>query len=117
MVGIFFFVGCELIIDAVPLEYGEMYGDTIQHGSHYDYWQYFIPTNEAEIALKERAYDAYPRGRVIFFPKQEYYRLYADRCLIDEQIRMVIQTFKLENVTISRDEHYKCARCNPEFVE
>ena len=80
-VGIFFYVECEIITDAVPVESGEPYGEAVQHGGHYDHWDSLVPKNTAERKLKARAYDAYPRGRVIHFPKPKIYRLYADRCL------------------------------------
>ena len=80
-VGIYWFIDNEVIKDAVPYKDGEPYGEAIQHGGHYDFWQALQPTTEIERKLKSRAYDAYPRGRVIYFPKKNMCRIYHDFCL------------------------------------
>jgi hypothetical protein len=80
-VGIFFFIDNEILMDAVHIEKGEAYGDAIQHGGHYEFWESLKPNILAERKFKARAYDAYPRGRVVYFPKKEKYIIYADRCI------------------------------------
>lgn len=67
-VGIFFKVGDDFLIDAVPVQAGEPYGDAIQHGGHYDYHEIFRPTVPVERRFKAHDYDYYPRGRVSTSP-------------------------------------------------
>lgn len=118
-VGIFFYVDGEIIIDAVPFESGEPYGEAVQHGGHYDYWDALIPKTLVERKFKARAYDAYPRGRVVYYPKRKIFRLYSDRCLKADDLNAVKEKFGLETVKVEfeTDEHYQCAKCNPNFLD
>lgn len=118
-VGIFFFVGGEILMDAVPVDDGEPYGYAIQHGSHYGFWESLAPKTQGERSLKARAYDAFPRGRVVFFPEEDRFGIYADRCLTKEELNVVIERFELcgVNIEIHNDKHYQCARCNPWFMD
>lgn len=65
-VGIFFVVNGDLVFDAVPLEQGELYGDTVGFSGHYDYWEALAPKNPTEHLFKNHAYDYFPRGRVVY---------------------------------------------------
>lgn len=117
-VGIFFFVAGKIIMDAVPLEQGEPYGDAIQHNSHYEFWERLVPKNIAERNLKSRDYNAYPRGRVVYFQKQKTFRIYRDACLKPEkEIEKVIAKFELagEKMELMKDAHYKCEACEFAF--
>lgn len=118
-VGIFFYVDDEIVVDAVPVGSGEPYGEAVQHGGHYDYWDFCIPKTAAERKLKARAYDAYPRGRVVYFPKRKIFRVYADRCLKASAFNAVKETYGLEAVKVEfeTDVHYQCAKCNPSFLD
>ena len=119
-VGIFFFVGKEILMDAVPAAEGEPYGDAIQHGGHYEFWESLAPKTLAERKFKARPYDAYPRGRVIYFPKKKKYRIFHDLCLkLNVELIIVAEKFKLADVDreLENDEHYKCSRCNPHFLD
>ncbi len=116
-VGIFFVVEGELILDAVPLEQGERYGDTVGFGGHYDYWQALVPQNSAEQLFKSHAYDYYPRGRVVYFMKSGDFRLYADRCIRQADVGKIAKAFRLPSCRLARDEHYQCAGCNLEYVD
>jgi len=88
-VGIFFVVDGQLLVDAVPLEQGEPYGNTRGHGSHYDFWESLAPGNDGERRFKARAYDTYPRGRVVYFTQEKRFVLYADRCLNRDKLKWV----------------------------
>lgn len=119
-VGIFFFVGDQILIDAVPVEQGERYGDAVQHGGHYEFWERLVPNGIAERSFKSRPYDAYPRGRVVYFPKRKKFCLYHDVCLRPErEIREVIEAFEIFDVKMEllRDGHYKCGECTRYFLE
>ena len=119
-VGIFFFVDSKIIMDTVPVDKGEPYGDAVQHGGHYDFWKSLVPKTMAEKKFKARAYDAYPRGRVVYFPKRKRYRIYHDLCLkLNAELIIVTEQFNLKDVAIEfgKDEHYKCAVCNDNFLD
>ena len=118
-VGIYWFIDNEVIKDAVPYKEGEPYGEAIQHGSHYEFWEALQPTTEIERKLKSRAYDAYPRGRVVFFPARKAFCIYLDRCLDSDDSIRIDEAFEIEDFDIEYgdDEHYRCAGCNPFFVD
>ena len=118
-VGIYWFIDNEVIKDAVPYKEGEPYGEAIQHGSHYEFWEALQPTSEIERKLKSRAYDAYPRGRVVFFPARKVFCIYLDRCLDSDDSVRIDEAFEIEDFDIEYgdDEHYRCAGCNPFFVD
>lgn len=115
-VGIFFFVGDKILMDAVPAEKGEPYGEAMQHGNHFEFWKKLTPRSVTERKFRSRAYNAYPRGRVVYFPEKNKYCIYYDSCLeVDDEIIIVTEKFELigVNIELSYDEHYKCAKCNP----
>lgn len=119
-VGIFYFIDEQVILDAVPVEKGAPYGDAIQHGSHYEFWESLIPKTKTEKRLKSRAYDAYPRGRVIYFPKKNIYRIYYDYCIdFSDYMPLITDSFGLDDVEVEfeYDEHYQCSGCNPNFID
>ena len=116
-IGIFFVVNGAVIADAVPLDQGEHYGDTIGFGGHYDFWLALLPKTPAEQLFKSHAYDYFPRGRVVYFKKSQNFRLYADRCISKIGITNVASTFQLAAYRLARDEHYQCAKCNTEFFD
>lgn len=119
-VGIFFFIDSEILMDAVAIEEGEAYGDALQHGGHYEYWEKLNPQTLAERKFKTRAYDAYPRGRVVYFPKKVKFHIYYDPCLGKGSRLDAIRTlFGLtgQDVEFAQDEHYQCANCNPHFLD
>ena len=118
-VGIYWFIDNEVIKDSVLYKEGESHGEAIQHGSHYDFWQALQPTTEIEKKLKSRPYDAYPRGRIVFFPARKVFRLYLNTCLDSDDDVIVLESFEIEDFDIEfgDDEHYRCAGCNPFFVD
>ncbi len=116
-VGIFFVVNNEVLFDAVPLQNGEKYGNFIEYGGHYDFWEKLIPNNAIEQAFKDRAYDAYPRGRVVYFIREQKFRLYADKCLNSNDLLLVKKVFELKNAVRTQDEHYQCASCNQDYMD
>ena len=80
-VGIYFVVQGEVICDTVSVEQGEPYGEAIEHGGHNDFHEMLLPSCAIERIFKMKPYDFFPRGRVVFFPLLNVFRLYADRCL------------------------------------
>jgi hypothetical protein len=118
-VGIFWLVDKEILTDAVCLSRAEPYGEALQYGGHYEFWDSLKPKTATQQRFKARAYDAYPRGRVVYFPKKKAFVIYADTCLIREDINAVARHFKIENLQfkIQTDEHYQCAGCNPYYAD
>jgi hypothetical protein len=119
-VGIFFFVGSAIIVDKVPVERGEPYGIAVQYGGHYEFWSRLRPKTPTEKKFKARAYDAFPRGRVVYFPGRDRYLIYYDGCLgLNVELKIVAAKFELEesDLEFAKDEHYKCAKCNPYFMD
>lgn len=116
-VGIFFVVKNQVLFDAVAVQQGERCDNFIEHGGHYDFWDKLIPRNEIEQAFKDRAYDAYPRGRVVYFIREQKFRLYADSCLSSNDLQLVKEVFGIKNAVRAKDEHYQCASCNPDFMD
>ena len=118
-VGIFYFIDNELLVDDITLDEAEPYGEVLQHGGHYELWEALMPKTRAENKFKVRAYDAYPRGRVVYFYATKKFCIYADRCLTKNEILIVKARFRLESfdAATERDEHYKCARCNPYYMD
>ena len=116
-VGIFYLVQRSLLIDATPLEQGELYGDAINFSGHFEYWQALDAKNAIEQLFKSHAYDYYPRGRVVYFNQTKTFKLYADRCITKADIKKIAIAFQLPAHRLARDEHYQCAICNPDYLD
>ena len=95
-VGIFWYVDGVVIGDTAPQEEAEPYGDALQYGGHYDFWEGLVPGTVQERTFKSYAYDYYPRGRMVLFAKRQTVRLYVDRCMDDDVINATLAFF--ENV-------------------
>lgn len=121
-VGIFFRVGETWLIDAVEVGSGESYGDAVEHGGHYDYWQALQPQRPAERAFRAHDYDYFPRGRVVYFPAVERFRIYVDDCITEGQQADLLLQFGLTDVSAEFEgtedgTHYVCASCSPSYLE
>ena len=116
-IGIFFIVQGHLLVDATPIERGELYGDAINFSGHFDYWEELNPVSTTEEIFKSYAYDHFPRGRVVYFVKTDSFKLYADCCISNVEIEKVSATFQLPTYKLARDEHYQCAMCNPDYLD
>ncbi len=69
-VGIFWSIDDVIVGDGLYLQEAEEYGDALQYGEHYDFWEKLKPVNDTQMKLKSHAYDFYPRGRMVCFPKR-----------------------------------------------
>ena len=118
-IGIFFKVGTDFLIDAVPLDEGEPYGDAIGYSGHYDFHENLASSTPPEHRFKAHDYDYYPRGRVVGFPKKNSFTLYTDPCLTPDDINRIISLFALDGQTVevAGDEHYRCSTCNKHYLE
>ena len=118
-VGIYWSVDDVIIGDAVYLQEAEPYGDALQHGGHYEFWEKLQAGNDSERKFKSHAYDYYPRGRMVCFLKRETVRLYVDRCMDNDVLNAVLDFFEHRDypIEIENDAHYRCAGCNRHFTE
>lgn len=116
LVGIFFFINGEIIIETTELKDAEEYGDfKIHKRSHYDMW-----ISELE-KRTHKPYDYFPRGRVVYNYKDNYFRIFIDRCINKSEIIDRIKTaFCIQRQKIDfvdDDFHYTCHNCNKFYVE
>jgi len=118
-VGIYWSVNDVIVGNAVYLHEADEYGDAIQYGGHYEFWEKLKPSNDAELKLKAHAYDYYPRGRMVCFPQRNKVRLYVDRCMDNDVINEALDFFEHQEyrIEIENDEHYQCAECNRHYLE
>jgi len=118
-VGIFWLVDNIIVGDAVNLDEALPYGEALQYGGHYEFWNKLKAGNDAEYKLKSDAYDYYPRGRMVCFPKRQTVRLYVDHCMNDDAVNSALAFFSPQGyeVEIDTDDHYRCAGCNPHYME
>ena len=60
-------------------------------------------------------FDYYPRGRIIYNLKEKIYYIYYDKCLENciEKLGIIPQN---EKVKLLHDYHYKCHKCNKNYI-
>jgi hypothetical protein len=61
-----------LLVDSVPIEQAEAYGDFLDHGGHYEFWTAMARVSAQELrkrnlpdVAKWSEYEEWPRGRVV----------------------------------------------------
>jgi hypothetical protein len=80
-VGICGFVEGSVIGDSVELCDAEQCGDVLRYGDHQRLWDLVASRNGIDGECPSRVYDYYPRGRMVFLPRNRTARLYVDECL------------------------------------
>lgn len=78
-----------LLADKTPIDKGEVYGDCITHPvGHYDFWDGLSELGAKSLAIRGlptapawHEYEEFPRGRVVYWPKEKRFVIYADRRL------------------------------------
>ena len=53
----------------------------------------------------------FPRGRVMFDTSQNRHIIYADRCIMVNEVVRIKDLFQTINAQVCRDEHYRCDKC------
>ena len=105
-----------LLCDKVLLVQGELYGDAITWGEHYNFWERLRYQKSPHALTQVPAwseYEEWPRGRVIYDTQKEKFIVYADRKLLTEAARQAImKAFSLpaSNTSYYPDSHYKSIR-------
>jgi hypothetical protein len=112
-VGIFWIYGGKLILDTTPLSVAENYGEAMTHPrSHIDHWTQLQRRGAAPVDVD---YEDPPRGRVVYYPREERFMIYADRCFLVRKdfVRQIIAEMHLpaKRITTSSDDHYRCMMC------
>lgn len=121
-VGIYWLVsdrdgGSRLLTDSTRLAEAEPYGDHLTHPrGHYEVWESWKSLNPAQRsglsipnAVLHGEYEAFPRGRVVYFVPSDTFTIYADRRLQKPRVVSEIKfCFGLESarVRVLSDEHY-----------
>jgi hypothetical protein len=111
-VGIFWHFDDRLIIDSTPMSKAEPYGDNLGHPTgHIDHWALLQQTGAVP---PEVEYENPPRGRVVYYKRQETFHLLADRCILDRKdlIAQIKKELHLpKNTKTGTDAHYRCFHC------
>jgi hypothetical protein len=117
----------ELYMSDVSVREAVSYGDlkTYDRVDHYGYWngtlrRMLVRVENGNI-YRDKDYDFFPRGRVVYDTREDVYYLYLDRCLIKNQhlVNEIIEAMYLPRmkVSVDTDSHYKCRACNPHYAD
>lgn len=111
-IGLFFVAPEGLLVRTYDKKEGEGKGGLIipPHG-HEQVWR-----EQFEKDYK-KAYDCFPRGRVVYNTTSGQYVIYHDRCIKPAELRAVALQFGLENEAVRKsvDIYYDCERCQNLF--
>jgi len=119
LVGIFFYANSSLHIESTPLSQAERRGeDFLLHaGDLKYYWENTLAPSIP--GHRDKSYDFFPRGRVVYSIKDGKFLLYHDICIPQTQITGVMAIMNLPeppDTVIDLDVHYRCASCNGNYV-
>ena len=113
MVGIFWVMGGKLILDTTPVSQAEKYGEAKTHP--WGHLQHWTELQRIGAMSPDIEYDDPPRGRAVYFPRDEKFVVYADRCILARKcfLRQIMAEMNLppSRTKTSSDEHYRCLRC------
>lgn len=79
--------------------------------SHYQEWYRGI----LKTKYKNKDFASFPRGRVIYDSRTSEHIIYADKCILDYEIRKIAKYFEAEKYRVCRDLHYRCDNCLTDF--
>ena len=110
-----------LLADMTPIEQAEDYGDCRTHAAgHAEFWEKLARLGAS--GLKKRSlptapawhkYEAVPRGRVVYWPGQDRFVIYADRRLQGAAfIAQIVAAFGIPvgRYEVKGDPHYRAVR-------
>lgn len=112
-VGIFWLFDDKLIFDSTPLSKAEPYGTALTHpDGHIDYWTRLQHTGAVPAEVE---YEEPPRGRVVFYTREQRFHLFADKCILSQRkvVGKIMDAMHLPpgKTSEGRDEQYQCSRC------
>lgn len=121
-VGIFWGIGDQdrrftLLADKTPIDQGEVYGVCVTHSTgHYEFWEQLSALGAPALvsrglpsALAWYEYEDFPRGRVVYWPDQKRFVIYADRRLQNASfIALIVTDFNIPAgaYVVKSDSHY-----------
>lgn len=117
-VGLFWLVDNCLVAAGKVLRLADWYGENMTydggHAEHWERWQKAGPSWLKQVglplAILVSEYDDHPRGRIVYHPNDQEFRIYADARLLGEHALSEIRNrFALGNskVAVWRDTHYR----------
>lgn len=122
-VGIFWFIsdtdgGPTLLADKTPIDAAEPYGECLTHPTgHAEFWDALARLGAA--ALKARGlptapalheYEEFPRGRIVYWPEDQRFVIYADKRLHHRQlVSQIVAEFGIPTgaYSVQGDPHYR----------
>lgn len=112
-VGIFWLLDDRLILDSTPVSRAEPYGEAKTHArGHLKHWTELQRTG---VVPDNVEYEDPPRGRVVYYPQDDGFALYADPCILSKKdvIQKIMAAMNLPQgrTAILRDAHYRCSHC------
>lgn len=114
-VGIFFVVNKKILYEFIDIKNAEVYGEfKVYNGSHYEVW------SEKYETIYKKSFDYFPRGRVVYNFEIDTYILYADKCINENVLEDIMDSFGLKNKKVRIDKtdmHYVCSKCNKDFLD
>lgn len=111
-IGIFFLTDKSLLVSSMSLDEAEEYGNFLTYPrGHWEVWE------EEYESVYQKSYDYYPRGRVVYDSSNETFVIYKDSCIPDEALSDLVSGFQETAYRVELDEHYKCNKCNPYYVD
>lgn len=107
-----------LLADRTPIDQGEAYGECITHPTgHYEFWERLSDLGAPALISRGlpsapawHEYEEFPRGRVVYWPEQKRFVIYADRRLQTASfIERVVTDFGIPDgaYVVKSDSHYR----------
>ena len=111
MVLIFFYIEKEnrFLIHKCENEEALKYGEFLNFPeSHMEIWdKYYYKKYGVD-------FDYFPRGRVVYNINKKIYYIYHDKCIKD--LSEILKYYENEKYKICTDYHYKCSKCNKNYL-
>ncbi len=110
MVGLFFVINGKILLYKCKLDKAEKSGHFFNYPkSHMEVWdKYYYKKYHVD-------FDFFPRGRIVYNVDDDEYYIYHDKCL-DGKLDNLINMLSGKKIRILHDPHYKCSKCNDEYI-
>lgn len=107
-----------VLSDKTPIDQAVPYGRCLTHAAgHYEFWeslstlgQSFLAESGLPVELAFHEYEDFPRGRVVYWPEEQRFAIYADRKLQNKEfITRIAAEFHIgdNTYTVRSDSHYQ----------
>lgn len=108
-VGIFFLTSKGPLEHFCILSEAERYGDYLVYPTSHD--RIWLSFYQREYGVD---FDFFPRGRIAYNLRENYYRVFYDRCVL-QYAQCLAGRMKQKHIELNEDEHYQCHMCNPHY--